>query len=1214
MKSDASELARLDLEHLPRAAGFRSFNLALASPLIYRAGPVLSDHVLRAVFGPASSTRDEPRHEFGVALYLDDQAGDALVGDCSRCQQVFGPCPHLALLALDLALSAPLREALLAGRSPAEAAFDAPERRAVLHAERQFDRALSAWIAPAVASRPVQISASPFPEDYGQLHRSYGDFTAGAEGPTLALQVRNAGERKHLAPRDVLPPSRFAPRDRRVLEHSRDRGSGRKATYATGVEASLAIEAMRAHGSVYAHGYKAILDFRSGVVRPTLTLGDRAPTPGSPSSALETLSAVWTSDDGAVLVAFDDAVFFAGPFPYVWTRGGPIYRVAADVDADFVRQLVSAPVLRVPVAKLRDTGARLLRATRGRGVVMPVHEAFGLPRVEIPRLVLRMVGEPLDFAGELVAVYPKKEVPLVGAGATFAEPAAGADDASDDGRDFECEARARAHLERVGLLQRGELGGGLDVEDPADPEFGVAPERIAVSGEPAVAFWQTGLLSLRDASDPPIEVQLTERLARVRVGAPLTGRVQVALEGDWLQARLEFASAELPVELSAIRVALRRSQRWVALSDGTLARISASIEALADEAGVVMADRQQAKLPAHQLGRLDRWIEENDGRVDEAVEGLRRRLRALAVAAEPDMPKNLRATLRPYQRLGVAWLQFLQALGAGGILADDMGLGKTIMTLAFLLRRKQAEGRAPNLVVCPTSVASNWLREAARFTPGLRVLLLHGPSRDPTAIGKCDVVVTTYALLRRDIETLSAIPFRCVVLDEAQNIKNSDSATTRAANRLDATMRIALSGTPVENRLRELWSLSNFVNPGILGTVRSFETRFERPIVADRTSPLAAELRAIVRPFLLRRTKDDVLRDLPPKIEVDRVVTLSEADKRMYDALAHTLRGSIARDIENRGLEHISLSVFTALTRLRQMACDPRLVDPALGATGTAGDGPAVGAKRGAFLDLVRELVAEGRRALVFSQFVQLLTLWRRDLDAEQIAYEYLDGSTTHREVVVDRFQKGTAPLFLISLKAGGAGLNLTAADTVIHCDPWWNPAVEDQATDRTHRIGQEKTVTVVRLIAHGTIEEKILSLKAKKRELSRVVIGSDARALEGLTEADIRVLLGNASDGDGEVERDDGAWAEGDEPGQPAQVPRPLDDALATSSRVLSPEFAILVAEAQRFLMTSGMPKARLAALAEIPAPYVSRLARGEPFPCSRAVADRIRRKIAGY
>ncbi len=626
-----------------------------------------------------------------------------------------------------------------------------------------------------------------------------------------------------------------------------------------------------------------------------------------------------------------------------------------------------------------------------------------------------------------------------------------------------------------------------------------------------------------------------------------------------------------------------------------------------------MDDEAQARLPAHQLGRLDRWIEENDGRMDAAVEALRRRLRALAVAAEPDLPGGLRATLRPYQRLGVAWLQFLQALGAGGILADDMGLGKTLMTLAFLLRRKQVEGREPSLVVCPTSVASNWLREAARFTPGLRIVLLHGPSRDAAAIGEHDVVVTTYALLRRDIEALSAVRFRCVVLDEAQNIKNADSATTRAANRLDASMRLALSGTPVENRLRELWSLSSFVNPGILGTSRAFETRFERPIVADRKSPLASELRAIVRPFLLRRTKDDVLPDLPPKIEVDRVVTLSESDKRMYDALAHTLRDSVARDIESRGLAQSSLSVFTALTRLRQMACDPRLVDARLAPAAVA----APSAKRGAFLDLVRELVAEGRRALVFSQFVQLLTLWRVDLDAEAIAYEYLDGATVRREEIVDRFQKGKAPLFLISLKAGGAGLNLTAADTVIHCDPWWNPAVEEQATDRAHRIGQDKTVTVVRLIARGTIEEKMLSLKAKKRELTRAVIGNDARALEGLTVEDVRSLLGDATDEEGadvgagvsaEVSAGAGASAGA------RRVKRSPTDRLATSERVLSPEFGALVAVAQQFLMTTGMPQARLAALVDIPAAYASRLARGEPFPCSRAVADRIRSRIKAY
>jgi superfamily II DNA or RNA helicase len=1193
---DGKELAAFDLDRLARAAGYRSFGLALASKLRYLRGPALSDRILHAVLGNEGDTyrQGERRDQVRVALFVD-RTGTALIGECSRCQQVFGPCFHVTLLAVDLALSAPLREAVFEGRSTVEAAESVPALRAVSNAERQFDRALAAWIAPTAEAPPLEIAASPFAEAEGYVGRSYGDSADAIPLPILAVTVRNAGERKLLAAREIVPPAGFSARDRRVLEHTRDGGRGRKATYASGVEASLAIEAMRVHGGVYTHGYKALLDFRPGLVRPTLQLGGRDAPTGVSTDSLEALSAVWVADDGG-RIAFGDAVFFAGPFPYVWTRSGRIHRVAADVDVDFARQLARAPVLLVPRSKLRDTGARLLRATRGRGVAMPIHEAFGLPPMETPRVVLRMAGEPLDVVGELVAVYGAREVPLVGSVTSVGvvDPSAAGVSASDEGRDLECEARARTHVETLGLVRRS----GQDVDDPleAGPPSDVG-ERIALSGEAAVAFWHKGLSALRAAVDPPVEVQLSERLARVRVGAPLSGRVHVALEGDWLSARLEFGSDELPVELDAIRAALARKRRWVTLSDGTLTRISASIEALAEEAKAVMNDRAQARLPAHQLGRLDRWIEENDGRMDAAVEGLRQRLRALAVAAEPELPRGLRATLRPYQRLGVAWLQFLQALGAGGVLADDMGLGKTVMTLAFLLRRKQAEGRAPSLVVCPTSVASNWVREAARFTPGLRVMLLHGPSRDAAAIGKRDLVITTYALLRRDIETLSAIRFRCAVLDEAQNIKNADSATTRAANRLDASMRLALSGTPVENRLRELWSLSSFVNPGILGTSRAFETRFEKPIVADRTSPLAAELRAIVRPFLLRRTKDDVLRDLPPKIEIDRVVTLSEADKRMYDALAHTLRASLARDIENRGLAQSSLSVFTALTRLRQMACDPRLVDGKLATSIASGSAPS--AKRGAFLDLVRELVAEGRRALVFSQFVQLLTLWRVDLDAEKIAYEYLDGATTRREEVVDRFQKGGAPLFLISLKAGGAGLNLTAADTVIHCDPWWNPAVEDQATDRAHRIGQDKPVTVVRLVARGTIEEKILSLKAKKRELTRAVIGNDARALEGLTEDDVRALLGDADDAD---------------PPDDTEEDRDAAEALATSQRILSPDFGALVAEAQQFLMTSGIPRARFAALVDIPTSYVSRLARGEPFPCSRAVADRIRQRLKAY
>ncbi len=1117
--------------------------------------------------------------EFQVELRMGAEH-DALSGECSRCGQAFGPSLHVAILAVDLACSAELRGALLAGEDTRDVAARAPDVRFSLDAELRFDGAFRAWLAPTSEGAQVEIAASPFSEIDPHVGRAYGDRLDPASTRILAVVVRRTGERRLLASREVAPGSRervhFAPRDRSVLDYTRDRGAGKKAVYALGVEASVAIEAMRLHAGIFTEGYKGRLDFRSSTVRPSII----ALPPGAPRAkpSFDALAALWLADGGATRIAFGDSVFFPGPFPFVWTRSGAIYRVAPDVDLQMAIELERSPLLYVPRGRFRDTGARLLRSARGRGIDLPTHQTFGLPPIETPRIVLRLGGEPLDVTGELVAVYGGREVPLAPAGSS-----------PEDGRDLEAEARGRAHVARTGLALEGDEAFDFVAGKPA----------VAVRDEAAVAFWREGLVGLRAATDPPVEVQLSDRLLKVRIGASVTARVHVVLEGNWLKTKLEFRSDDLPVELETIRAALARKKRWVALSDGSLTQITSSIEALTDEASAVMKG-DEANLPAHQLGRLDRWVEENDGRIDAAVQRLRASLRAMAVAAEPGLPTGLAGALRPYQRLGLAWLQFLQGLGAGGILADDMGLGKTITTLAFLLRRKEQEGPAASLVVCPTSVASNWVQEAARFTPGLRVLLHHGPQRDrsTTPLADADIVVTTYALLRRDVDALAAIRFRCVILDEAQNIKNADSATTRAAGKLDASMRLALSGTPIENRLRELWSLLSFANPGILGTSRAFETRFERPIATDRASALAPELRAIIRPFVLRRTKDDVLRELPPKTEIDRAVTLSSSERRLYDALAHSVRTSVAKDVHKRnGLS--GLSVFTALTRLRQMACDPRLIDARLAPAGVRS------AKREAFLDLVRELVAEGRRALVFSQFVQLLTLWRQDLEDEKIRYEYLDGSTTKRDAVVSRFQEGNAPLFLISLKAGGAGLNLTGADTVIHCDPWWNPAVEDQATDRAYRIGQEKPVTVVRLIARGTIEDKMLSLKATKRELVQAVIGDDARALEGLTADDVRGLLG----GD-EPTRDDDESAEVDSDG----ARRSPTDVLATAKASVDPDFDALVVEVQWWLASTGSFATELASLTEIPETFAARLARGQPFPCSRAVADRIRARLRAW
>jgi SNF2 family DNA or RNA helicase len=453
----------------------------------------------------------------------------------------------------------------------------------------------------------------------------------------------------------------------------------------------------------------------------------------------------------------------------------------------------------------------------------------------------------------------------------------------------------------------------------------------------------------------------------------------------------------------------------------------------------------------------------------------------------------------------VAWLQFLDELGAGGLLADDMGLGKTLTALALLLWRKERDGAAPSLVVAPTSVAGNWVREAARFAPDLSVLLYHGAARerDASALARAVVVVTTYALLRRDVAMLASVRFRYAVLDEAQSIKNAAAQSAQAARELDAERRLALSGTPVENHLGELWALMDFANPAMLGSARDFAARYEKPVTADPRSPAAERLRALVRPFILRRTKRDVLAELPPKQEIDQLCAMTPAQRRLYDALSAAALRDVEERIASVGLARAGLSVLTALLRLRQAACDPRLVDAALPA--------AASAKREAFLGLVESVAREGRRVLVFSQFTELLGLWRKDLDAMGVAYEYLDGATRDRDGAVARFQSGAAPAFLISLKAGGTGLNLTAADTVIHCDPWWNPAAEAQATDRAHRMGQARAVTVYRLIAKGTLEERIVALKDRKRALAEAVVAEDAGALKGLSEDDVRTLLGGA-------------------------------------------------------------------------------------------------------
>ncbi len=490
----------------------------------------------------------------------------------------------------------------------------------------------------------------------------------------------------------------------------------------------------------------------------------------------------------------------------------------------------------------------------------------------------------------------------------------------------------------------------------------------------------------------------------------------------------------------------------------------------------------------------------------EAVRSLGRQLADNAGIPPVDVPPGFLATLRPYQREGVAWLSLLRDVGLGGILADDMGLGKTVQALAFLCIEKAA-GRLdrPALVVAPTSLMANWAREAARFAPALRVLTLHGPARKGAfpSIPSHDLVLTTYPLVARDRATLAAQGWHVLMLDEAQTIKNPEATTTKTILTLDARHRFCLTGTPLENNLGELWSLFSFATPGLLGDRRGFATTWRTPVERNGDAERGRLLARRVRPFLLRRTKVQVAKDLPPKTTMVERIEFEPAQRDAYEAIRLAMHDKVRRAIADKGWGRSRIVVLEALLRLRQACCDPRLLKVAGSEAGTAGS-----AKLERLEEMLRELLAEGRRVLVFSQFTSMLDLIRPRLAAAGITHSVLTGSTRDRPAAIADFDEGRSQVFLISLKAGGVGLNLVSADTVILYDPWWNPAVEDQAVDRAHRIGQDKPVFVHKLVAADTIEEKMEVLKERKAALAESLFDPDGETTLGLTEADVEMLL----------------------------------------------------------------------------------------------------------
>jgi len=468
--------------------------------------------------------------------------------------------------------------------------------------------------------------------------------------------------------------------------------------------------------------------------------------------------------------------------------------------------------------------------------------------------------------------------------------------------------------------------------------------------------------------------------------------------------------------------------------------------------------------------------------------GLVRRLGRIDALEASTAPSGFRAELRDYQRRGLAWLQLLREYGFGGVLADDMGLGKTLQTLAHLLLEKQS-GRMdrPCLIVAPASLLFNWRAEARRFAPDLRLLTLHGPERKRHFhhLGEVDLVLTSYALMVRDHRRLAAQSFHAVVLDEAQAIKNPASITARRACELNARQRIALSGTPLENHLGELWSLFRFAQPGLLGPQATFEREFRKPIerAGDPDPGRLKVLRHIIAPFLLRRTKAAVTPELPPVVEIERVIDLEPEQWKLYEAVRLAMHDKVRNALDKAGVARGRMVVLDALLRLRQICCDPRLIRTIEGHDSLPAT-HAGSAKLTVLIDMLAGLCDEGRQVLVFSQFTSMLKLIELELQKLGLEYVTLTGRTRDRARPVQRFQNGEVPVFLISLKAGGAGLNLTAADAVIHYDPWWNPAAEDQATGRAHRIGQTARVFSWRLVTAGTVEQRVLELQRRKREL----------------------------------------------------------------------------------------------------------------------------------
>ncbi|MEY2565455.1 MAG: hypothetical protein QOH88_3648 [Verrucomicrobiota bacterium] len=715
-------------------------------------------------------------------------------------------------------------------------------------------------------------------------------------------------------------------------------------------------------------------------------------------------------------------------------------------------------------------------------------EGVRLPEIATarPALELRLAGTLNSVTGELICNYgaraPIKALTNSQDQFVFRDPK-NADRVLM--RNLDAENAAVARLEQIGFARTDAGGFVLHGQLNVIRFFATDYPRLQRD-------WKVSLTSQVE--------KWTGEIERVTPKLEIVGSGQ-----DWFEVRYSLTTPGGEVFSNAdIQRLLRSGQSQTRLKNGNLAVIDTA--GLEDFEQVIRdCDPSQTQPGLYRINRAHAaYIEETARELGSAVADRRAALKKFITGrdAPPEAKTKLgplAETLREYQLAGFDWLTRLAANNLGGILADEMGLGKTVQTLAFL-RAHQGEG--PALVVCPTSLVSNWENEARKFTPELKTLVLEGADRAArfNSIADADLVITSYALLRRDIDTLREINFSTAVLDEAQHIKNPETQNAQAACALRATHRFVLTGTPMENSVRDLWSIMNFALPGYLGNRADFRERYELPIARGSAPEVQRRLSRRLQPFLLRRRKRDVAKDLPEKIEQVVLSSLTSNQRAAYDALLREIQQGLGGSGKNVNAGAQRMKMLTGLLRLRQVCCDLRLVGI---------DKEESSAKLDLLDELLEEAIDGEHRVLVFSQFVSMLHLIRDRLEKLEIPFCYLDGSTKRRQEIVDSFQSDSAiPVFLISLKAGGVGLNLSAADTVIHFDPWWNPAVEAQATDRAHRIGQTRVVTAYKLITRDTVEEKILKLQEKKRAAIDAAIDSEEPLMTGLTTEELEELL----------------------------------------------------------------------------------------------------------